>query len=98
MHSGVELTVEGDGRTYTWSIQTDATWRGRRISYWADFQTDKGIPSTVQIPFAKFYPQFRGFKLDGPPIDKSEISEFSLYIYDKKDGPFSIKLFSVGAY
>jgi hypothetical protein len=43
-------------------------------------------------------PQFRGFKLDGPRLDLSAISEFALYQYDKTDGAFELKLFSVEAY
>lgn len=41
-YSGVKLRVKADGRKYTWSIQTDARWRGRQVSYWADFKTIAG--------------------------------------------------------
>ena len=96
--NGIRLRVKGDGRRYTWQLQTDARWRGRQISYWADFDTIAGEWITVDIPFAKFYPQFRGFKLDGPPLDPAKTSEMGLYIYDKKDGPFELHLDSVNVY
>ena len=99
-YSGIKVNVKADGRKYTWSIQTDATWRGRRISYWADFNTtaNSGEIEEITIPFTKFNPQFRGFKLDGPELNKSQITEFALYQYDKTDGPFELELFSVEAY
>jgi len=97
-HDGIQLRVKGDGRRYTWQLQTNALYRSRRISYWADFETVDGEWSTVNIPFTKFYPQFRGFKLDGPELDISQITELGLYIYDKKDGPFELRLDSISAY
>ncbi len=38
-HEGIRLRVKGDGRRYTWRLTTNARWRGREISYWADFDT-----------------------------------------------------------
>ena len=97
-HDGIRLRVKGDGRRYTWQLQTNALYRRGRVSYWADFDTRAGEWSTVDIPFSSFYPQFRGFELDGPELDTSEITEMGLYIYDKKDGPFELRLANVQAY
>jgi NADH dehydrogenase [ubiquinone] 1 alpha subcomplex assembly factor 1 len=97
-YSGIKIRIEADGRRYTWSIQTDARWRGRLISYWADFQTTAGEMEEIYIPFTDFRPLFRGFKLDGPNLDLNNISEFALYQYDKTDGAFNLKLLSVEAY
>ncbi len=97
-HAGIQLRLKGDGRRYTWQLETNARWRGRRISYWADFETSAGEWSTVNIPFSRFYPQFRGYKLDGPELDPGQIREMALYIYDKKDGPFELRLASINAY
>tara|TARA_B100000497_G_scaffold125848_2_gene163240 strand:- start:35 stop:649 length:615 start_codon:yes stop_codon:yes gene_type:complete len=97
-YTGIRVKVKADGRRYTWGVQTDARWRGRRVNYWADFETMVGETQTIDIPFKKFFPQFRGFKLDGPEIDTSQIKEFALYQYDKTDGPFAMNLISVEAY
>ena len=97
-YTGIRVKVRTDGRKYTWSIQTDARWQGRLISYWADFKTIPDEISEIDIPFSKFAPQFRGFKLDGPTLDPSKITEFALYQYDKTDGPFKLRLISVEAY
>jgi monofunctional biosynthetic peptidoglycan transglycosylase len=97
-YTGIELRVKADGRRYIWQLQTNALYRNYPVSYWAEFETIAGEWSTANIPFEKFYPQFRGFKLDGPELDPSEITEFGLYIYDNKDGPFELRLESVKAY
>ena len=97
-YEGISLRVQGDGRRYTWQLQTNARWRGREVSYWADFETTAGDWAVINIPFASFIPQFRGFKLDGPELDPSEITEMGLYIYDKRDGPFQLLIDNVNAY
>ena len=96
--TGIRVQVEGDGRIYTWHLQTDARWRGRTVSYWADFNTSAGEEMFVDIPFTSFKPQFRGFKLEGPELNTELITQLGLYIYDKNDGPFELILLSVEAY
>ena len=97
-YTGIRVKVKADGRRYTWGIQTDARWRGRRINYWADFATVDDEMMVIDIPFTNFSPQFRGYKLDGPELDTRQIAEFALYQYDKTDGPFNLRLISVEAY
>ncbi len=97
-YAGIQLRVSGDGRRYTWRLTTAARWRGREISYWADFDTRDNAWSTVDIPFSSFIPQYRGRQLDGPELDPGQITGMGLMIYDKRDGPFEIRLASVHAY
>ena len=97
-HDGIQLHVMGDGRRYTWRLTTNARWRGRQISYWADFETRNGSWSTVNIPFSSFIPRFRGNQLDGPALDRGQITGMGLMIYDNQDGPFELHLASVNAY
>ena len=96
--SGIRVNVKGDGRRYTWHLQTDARWRGRSVNYWADFNTSADEVASVDIPFTSFVPQFRGFKLNGPELNTQQITQLGLYIYDKNDGPFELILLSVEAY
>jgi NADH dehydrogenase [ubiquinone] 1 alpha subcomplex assembly factor 1 len=97
-YAGIRLRVKGDGRTYTWRLTTTARWRGREIGYWANFDTREGTWQTVDIPFASFVPRFRGYQLDGPPLDTATLTGMGLMIYDKRDGPFELALASVHAY
>lgn len=97
-YDGVRLRVKGDGRRYTWQIRTDATYRGRDVSYWAEFDTVKDQWITVDLPFSSFAPKFRGFELRGGPPDPARIRGMGLMIYDGRDGPFALTLTSVQAY
>ncbi len=95
---GVRLRVKGDGRRYTWQIRTNATYRGRDVSYWAEFDTRKDEWITVDLPFSSFIPKFRGFELRGGAPDPTQIRGMGLMIYDGKDGPFELSLDHVQAY
>lgn len=97
-HEGIQLKLKGDGRRYTWRLSTTARWRGRPISYWAEFATQENAWTVVNLPFEQFKPQFRGYKLDGPKLATSEITGMGLMIYDKENGPFEFELESVHAY
>ncbi|MDJ0907121.1 MAG: CIA30 family protein [Woeseiaceae bacterium] len=97
-YDGIRLRVRGDGRRYTWRLTTNARWWGRQISYWADFETEEGAWTTIDIPFSRFVARFRGARLDGPPLDQAQITGMGLMIYDKRDGPFELRLASVHAY
>ncbi len=97
-HAGIRLRVKGDGRRYTWRLTTTARWRGREVSYWADFETREGVWQTVDIPFSSFVPKFRGYQLDGPALDTGRITGMGLMIYDNLDGLFNLSLASVYAY
>lgn len=96
--NGIRLQIKADGRRYSWQLQTNATWRGRRISYWADFATTADEWITVDVPFSSFKPQFRGMRLDGPELERDQLTSMGLYIYDGLDGPFQIYLSAVGTY
>ena len=95
---GIRLRVKGDGRRYTWRLTSSARWRGRQISYWAEFETLDGAWNTINIPFSEFVPRVRGYQLDGPLLDSGQITGMGLMIYDKQDGPFELRLGSVSVY
>lgn len=97
-HDGIRLRVQADGRRYTWRLTTDARWRGRQISYWADFDTQAGGWRDIDIPFALFRPTYRGWDLAGPALDAARISGMGLMIYDGKDGGFELQLSRIAAY
>jgi hypothetical protein len=97
-YAGIRLRLKGDGRRYTWRLTTTARWRGRQVSYWADFATGNGTWTTVDIPFYRFIPRFRGYQLDGPALDSAQITGMGLMIYDNQDGPFEMHMAGVYAY
>jgi hypothetical protein len=97
-YDGIRLRVWGDGRRYTWRLSTAARWQGREVAYWADFDTQGGAWSTVDIPFSDFVPRYRGTRLDGPELDPGRITGMGLMIYDRLDGPFDLRLAAVHAF
>lgn len=97
-YEGIQLRIKGDGRRYTWRLTSTARWRGRQVSYWANFETENGAWSTARIPFSSFVPRFRGVELDGPALDPVQITGMGLMIYDNQDGPFELDLGNVKAY
>ena len=97
-HAGIRLRVLGDGRRYTWRLTTNARVYGGEVAYWADFDTVDGEWQTVDIPFSSFVPRFRGSVLDGPSLDTGKITGMGLMIYDKRDGPFELRLASIHAW
>ena len=97
-YTGIELKIRGDGRRYTWRLTTEARWRGKQISYLADFETRDGTWTTVNIPFGDFIPRYRGYQLEGAALDAAKITGMGLMIYDNEDGPFELQLTSVHAF
>ena len=97
-YSGIRLRLKADGRRYTWRLTTDARVYGREVAYWADFDTVEGEWQTVDVPFSRFVPRFRGSVLNGPALDTGKITGMGLMIYDKKDGPFELRLASIQAW
>jgi NADH dehydrogenase [ubiquinone] 1 alpha subcomplex assembly factor 1 len=96
--TGIRLQIKGDGRRYSWRLTTDARWRGRQVGYWADFATLDDTWTTVDIPFSRFMPQFRGQRVNVAPLDAGQITSMGVMIYDQQDGPFHLEFDSVHAY
>jgi hypothetical protein len=95
--SGIRLAVKGDGRRYTWRLTTNATWRGRQVSFWADFDTRDGEWQVADLPFDAFIPRMRGYQLEGIELDPDTITGMGLMIYDGEDADFDLQLASVHA-
>ncbi|MEM6734317.1 MAG: CIA30 family protein, partial [Myxococcota bacterium] len=95
---GIRLRVRGDGRRYTWRLSTDVQWRGRALGFWAVFDTRPGEWMSIELPFERFIPRFRGQVLDGPTLDPAKISGMGLMIYDGRDGAFTFELDRVSSY
>jgi len=98
---GLLFRVRGDGREYIASIQTGARMGGYEINYWADFETtDNGYFETVRIPFGEFSATFMGQDVSGraPRLDPARAETIGFFIYDKKDGPFSLEVEWIGTY
>ena len=64
------------------------------------FRTDAGVRQTYALPIEGFQPV--GMRLDPAPnapqvLDPSSISEVSVYILDKQQGPFALTIRGIDA-
>lgn len=93
--SGIEalqLRIKGDGRSYQLRLSTDARFRGSPVSYGASFTTESGRWIEVRIPLDSLQPRYRGYPLNGPPLDRSRVQEIGLLIGDQREGAFSLQV------
>jgi NADH dehydrogenase [ubiquinone] 1 alpha subcomplex assembly factor 1 len=98
-YDGVRLRARGDGRTYTFRLNTsDTRDRRRRPAYWAEFETSDGTWEEIDVPFTRFGPRWRGATLPGPALEPAAIDSLGLMINDGQDGPFRLEVDWIVAY
>ena len=95
-HSGIVLRVLGDGRRYQFRLATNARFRGSRIAYRASFPTRADEWEEVYLPFERFQPSWRGRRLEGPPLDLSEVRQLAFLLADGNPGAFRLKVGWIG--
>ena len=92
--TGVRLKVRGDGRDYTFRLRPFNS----RISYWSQFATKNGEWLEIELPFASFWPNWRGRRLNAPEITAAQVAELGLMINDGMDGAFVLEVDWIAAY
>ena len=93
-HTGVKVTVLGDGRTYKFVLRTQRV--GRGVSYQAEFQTTPNESTTVYLPFNQFIPRWRGMQVQGAPaLNPKDIASIGFLLADKKAGRFKLAIIEV---
>lgn len=90
--AAVVLRVRGDGRRYQLRLATDASCRGVAVSFGAGFDTTAGQWTEVRVPLDSLEATVRGSRLQGPPMDASQVREIGLLIADKREGPFALSV------
>lgn len=86
----------GDGKTYLLKVGT----AGQPWSYIQRFSTEAAVQRIYDLPIGSFEPV--GMRLDPAPdapqtLDPSSISQVSVYILDKQQGPFAITISAIDA-
>ena len=104
-YRGLRLRVRADGRSYSLRVRQSGLRGG--VSYRASFPTRPSAPGDAQepgpwqtnfVPFTDLTPQWRGRKLDLPPLDPSKVIGLGITMSDGRDGPFRIELDEIAAY
>jgi monofunctional biosynthetic peptidoglycan transglycosylase len=91
------MRVKGDGRTFKLRLRADDRLDGP--AYEAEFETEAGAWTTVQIPFADLRPTFRGRRLPNlRPLNGAAVRQIGFMISDKRAGPFRLEIDWIRAY
>ena len=93
--TGLHILYKGDGRTYKLGVRME----GKSVSYRTNFTTGNGWQE-ARIPFDDMDVSWRGRPLSKAehPLLKSKIRNIEFMIYDKKDGPFNLKVDWIKSY
>lgn len=94
---GFRIRVRGDGKRYKLCVKTEALFDG--VVYQCGVQPRQGEWQTLDLPFDRFVPTFRGRVAGGAdPLDFRNIVTLGLMISDGQLGPFRLEISSVAAY
>ncbi len=94
--TSLRVRALGDGKTYVLRVGA----AGQPWSYIQRFPTEADVRRTYELPVSGF--QAVGMRLDPAPaapqtLDPSTISQVSVYILDKQQGPFDIAISGIDA-
>lgn len=94
--NGMRIVVQGDGQRYQLHLYTADN---PNISYVASFETTAGERETIDIPFARFVPTFRGRVLsDVAPLTPAAVVAVGFLIADYQAGTFELEVETIAAY
>ncbi len=94
--TSLRIRALGDGKTYVLRVGAG----GQPWSYIQRFSTQAAVTRSYELPITGF--QAVGMRLDPAPtapqtLDPSTISQVSVYILDKQQGPFELTISSLDA-
>ena len=87
----IELQLKGDGSLFQFRIKAT---KYDRHSYVYDFKTT-GQWETILIPLNKMYPSFRGYTLDIPNFNQSQIERIGFLKASKINSAFQLEIKSI---
>jgi NADH dehydrogenase [ubiquinone] 1 alpha subcomplex assembly factor 1 len=91
----IVVRVKGDGREYVLNLYTKS--RRMAFSYRAPLHTKEGEWTEVSVPLADFIPTAFGRRVQGMgPVQPDDITGLGFMLSDKKPGPFTLEIESVG--
>ena len=85
------LRVKGDAKKYQFRVKSK---RSQYYSYVAYFETT-GKWESIRIPLKEMYPVFRGYRLDQPNYDGTQLEEVGILIGNKKAEEFRLEIDSI---
>lgn len=92
------LTVIGDGKRYSFRLQTGTDGNADEWSYEHTFVTKNKEWSKVELNLDRFVPTYRGRTIeDAPPLNLKYIMRYGFLISDKQPGPFRLEIEKIEA-
>ena len=90
---GLKIRVKSDGREYKVTLRTNATYRGRLVSFQAPIpMTEKNEWEDVFVPFDRLEASLFGRPLSGGKFERDAAQELGIIIADGRDGPFQLDI------
>ena len=90
-YSKIVLRVKGDGKSYQFRVKESPYQRFSYIQYF----TTSGDWETIEIPLEKFYPSYRGYRLNRPNFPGKEMGEIAFLIGNKVKEDFKLQIESI---
>ncbi|CAL2109491.1 CIA30 family protein [Tenacibaculum sp. 190130A14a] len=84
----IVLKIKGDGKKYQLRVKAN---RRDRFWYIQHFQTT-GEKQEVVLPLSRFYPSFRGYRLNLENFSSNRIEEIAILIGNKTDEKFKLQV------
>jgi hypothetical protein len=88
----IVLRIKGDGKRYEFRLKGD---NSQSESYVQQFATS-GEWENIKLEISKFYPQYRGRKLNIPNFNFKNIEELSFLIANKQEEDFELLIDWIG--
>ncbi len=93
--SGIRLNLRGDGRRYQLRLRND--WRMGGVAWRAEFVAPEQW-STIELPFDRFSPTFRGRSVpQAGPVVPEKIGQIGFLLDDKTPGEFKLEVRAIEA-
>lgn len=97
-YSSVLLHLKGDGKKYSFRLQTGTGGNVHEWSYEQRFETLKDEWKTVELSLSEFKPTYRGRTPDdAPPLEPGNIMRYGFLISDKQQGKFRLEIEKIEA-
>ena len=94
--AGLVLRVKSDGRGYRLTLRGEQQFRGRAVSYQANFPTlPKGQWRDIRIEFDALKPSLFGQPVAVAPLSLASVGSIGIIIADGIDGPFKLQVDSL---
>ena len=90
-YSKIVIKIKGDGKDYQFRVKKD---RSDYYSYAFIFSTTKDW-QTIEIPFDKMIPQFRGRRLNITKFTGVQLEEIAILIGNKKAENFALQIANI---